>query len=292
MADNYLEKRMEDLRNSKTSVSTHRPRKTGNLRGMKAFVTGGASGIGRSIVENLRREECAVAFCDIDEEAGKRISSVYGARFIKLDVRDTLLFSETFDSLLSEWGDIDIVVNNVGVGDFRPLTEKGIDDFETILKTNLYPVFVTGNRLAIHRDKLLRENRPGRGGRIINICSTRHIMSEPGSEGYAASKGAIHSLTHALMMSLAPYGITVNCISPGWINCDVGTSFSASDLQQHPSGRVGRPADIADIVLFLSDPAHDFINGQDIVIDGGMTRRMIYHGDHGWSYVSPDSKGV
>ena len=284
MADNYLEKRMEDFRNGKLAPSMTKRIKTGNLKGLKAFVTGGANGIGRAIVEALRREECTVAFCDIDSKAGEKLASVYGASFFPLDVRDSEKFAELFKTILNDWGMIDIVVNNVGVGDFKPLHEKDLLDFVNILKTNLFPVYITGNALAVHCNKLKEQHSALPGGRIINICSTRHIMSEPGSEGYAASKGGIFSLTHALMMSLAPYGITVNSISPGWINCDNNIELTDADNEQHPSGRVGLPKDIADMVLFLSDPSHNFINGQDIVIDGGMTRRMIYSGDHGWQF--------
>ena len=288
MADNYLEKKMEDLRNGKTGGGLRKKNMSGRLKGMRAFVTGGASGIGRCIVETLRREECRVAFCDKDRESGEKLAAVYGAKFYNLDVRNSEKFSNLFQTLLEEWGDIDIVVNNVGVGDFRPLYKKNLEDFEDILRTNLFPVFITGNLWAIHRENLKQLNNMNPGGRMINICSTRHLQSEPGSEGYAASKGAIRSLTHALMMSLSRYGITVNCISPGWIDCQTSTIFSDADTQQHPSGRVGRPSDIADMVLFLANPDHNFINGQDIVVDGGMTRRMIYSGDYGWSFTSEE----
>lgn len=284
MADNYLEKKMEDLRSGRNGATVRRQKKAGALKGLRAFVTGGANGIGKSIVEALRREGCTVAFCDIDKEAGEKLESVYGAKFYCLDVRKSLEFEALFRSLLNEWDDVDIVINNVGKGDFKPLHEKTMKDFEDILVTNLYPVFITGNLLACHREKLKEEGLLKKGGRIINICSSRHLQSEPGSEGYAASKGGIRSLTHALMMSLCRYGITVNCISPGWINTEPGNTFCEADKLQHPSGRIGRPSDIADMVIFLSQPEHDFINGQDIVVDGGMTRRMIYSGDHGWLY--------
>ena len=114
------------------------------------------------------------------------------------------------------------------------------------------------------------------GGVIINIASTRALMSEPDSEAYAASKGGIVALTHALAASLAPDRIRVNCISPGWIETGDYSQLREEDHHQHLSGRVGRPDDIARACLFLSSSENDFINGENIVIDGGMTRRMIY----------------
>lgn len=108
------------------------------------------------------------------------------------------------------------------------------------------------------------------------MASTRYLMSEPNSEAYAASKGAIVSLTHALAISLSEFNITVNCISPGWIDTGHYGDLRPEDHKQHPSGRVGKPEDIARTCLFLCDPANDFINGQNIVVDGGMTKKMIY----------------
>ena len=132
---------------------------------------------------------------------------------------------------------------------------------------------ITSRALAIHRNN---EEGKQRYGRIINIASTRYLQSEPGSECYAASKGGIVSLTHALALSFSDYNITVNSISPGWIQNEDYRLLKRSDHNQHPSGRVGRPSDIASACLFLAAPENDFINGQNIVIDGGMTKKMIY----------------
>lgn len=288
MADNYLEKKMEDMRSGNLrKASKHSGGRKGEFEGLRAFVTGGASGIGRAIVEELRRNGATVDFCDIDTENGERLAKVYGAKFHKIDVSDTEAFSTLFSSLLEIGRKIDIVVNNVGVSDFEPLELNDVSKFEKILKTNLFPVFVTGNILARYLKETTGSDA-GRidsyGGRIINICSTRHLQSQPGSEGYAASKGGIFSLTHALMMSLAKYGVTVNCISPGWINVTGQTDFTEADKLQHPSGRVGIPEDIARMVAFLCRKENNFVNGQDIVIDGGMTRRMIYSDDDGWTF--------
>jgi NAD(P)-dependent dehydrogenase (short-subunit alcohol dehydrogenase family) len=142
-----------------------------------------------------------------------------------------------------------------------------------ILSINLRPAFITSRRLALHRQSL---DTPNPYGRIINICSTRYLMSEPGSEGYAASKGGIYSLTHALALSLSEWHITVNSIAPGWIQNNNYDQLRPEDHAQHPSGRVGKPEDIARMCLFLCQEENDFINGENITIDGGMSKKMIY----------------
>ncbi|MBR5332166.1 MAG: SDR family oxidoreductase [Muribaculaceae bacterium] len=281
MADNYLERKMEDYRSGKSATTkSHRASSTtkpGTINvkfpPRRVFVTGGASGIGRAIVEAFRKADCRVAFCDIDAKAGAATAQATGAQFHPVDVRDVDALEACLNRLFNTWGDIDVIVNNVGVSNFTPLIESTVSDFENILNTNLRPVFITARQLALHRT-----NQGGTPayGRIINLCSTRHLQSEAGSEGYAASKGAIASLTHSLMMSLAPLGITVNCISPGWIENYNYNNLSESDHLQHPSQRVGRPEDIARMCIFLAMPENDFINGENIVIDGGMTRKMIY----------------
>lgn len=281
MADNYLERKMEDYRSGKggTSkikrVSLNPKQGTVNVKfpPRRVFVTGGASGIGRAIVEAFRKVDCRVAFCDIDTKAGMSTAQATGAQFYPVDVRDVNALEACMTRLLDAWGDIDVIVNNVGLGCFVPLVESTVDDFDNVLALNLRPVFVTARRLAIHRT-----NNGGEPsyGRIINLCSTRYKQSESGTEGYAASKGGIASLTHALMMSLSPLGVTVNCISPGWIENAQYPVMTEEDHLQHPSRRVGKPEDIARMCVFLCMPENDFINGENIVIDGGMTRKMIY----------------
>ena len=164
-------------------------------------------------------------------------------------------------------------MNNVGIGGFEPITITSVEHFEMILNTNLRSAFITSRLLAIHREKNGAKNPYGR---IVNLCSTRYIQSEPGSEGYAASKGGIWSLTHALAVSLAPYHISVNCIAPGWISVNEDEVLRPEDHTFHLSGRVGRSEDIARTCMFLCDPKNDFINGQCITVDGGVTKKMIY----------------
>lgn len=281
MADNYLERKMEEYRSGKSQQRVVKRTPSGAKPGTinvkfpsrRVFVTGGAKGIGRAIVEAFRNADCRVAFCDNDSKVGTATAQATGAQFYPIDVTDANALDACVERVIKAWGDIDVIVNNVGVGNFAPLTETSIEDFDKVLATNLRPVFVTSRRLAIHRQSL--EEKPTYG-RIINLCSTRYRMSEPGTEGYAASKGGVDALTHSLMASLAPLHITVNAISPGWIENYNYDTLTEADHCQHPSQRVGKPQDIARMCLFLAHPDNDFINGENIVIDGGMTRKMIY----------------
>lgn len=239
----------------------------------RVFVTGAGHGIGRAIVEAFAKAGDRVAFCDIDVERGEKVATATGARFYTLDVCDKEALECAVQSLLNEWGDIDIIVNNVGIGGFEPITDTTVEHFDMILNTNLRSAFITARLLAIHR-KNTRAANPY--GRIVNLCSTRYLQSEAGTEAYAASKGGIWSLTHALAVSLAPYHITVNCIAPGWISVNEDEVLRPEDHTFHLSGRVGRAEDIANTCLFLCDPQSDFINGQCITVDGGVTKKMIY----------------
>lgn len=278
MADNYLERKFEELQKRKSMSGKHPARPKANThtfpeKKKRVFVTGGAKGIGKAIVSIFPPGAYRVAFCDVDVQAGEETARQTGAVFYPVDIRDSQALETCMRQLFEAWGDLDIVVNNAGISEFSPLTETRIEDFDRILSTNLRPVFVTSRCLALHRKTL---PVPNLYGRIINICSTRYLMSEPGSEAYAASKGGIYSLTHALALSLADLHITVNSLSPGWIQNEDYEALRPLDHVQHPSKRVGKPEDIARMCLFLADPANDFINAENITIDGGMTRKMIY----------------
>ena len=221
MADNYLENKMEEYRSGKTR--SYRPKltpsgaKAGTLNvkfpARRVYVTGGASGIGREIVRQFRDAGCKVAFCDIDRVSGAATAQATGAQFHPVDVADAQALETSLKRVIDAWGDIDVLVNNVGVSEFKPLVESTVEDFDRIMAVNMRPVYVTSRTLALHRKSLGEPHY----GRIVNISSTRHAMSEAGTEAYSATKGAVLSLTHALMMSMAPYGVTVNSISPGWI---------------------------------------------------------------------------
>ena len=239
----------------------------------RVFITGGANGIGKAIVQAFASDGFQVAFCDVDDLSGHRLETETGAVFIKADAGDKAELESCMLNLLEKWGDIDILINNVGVGNFGDIKDVSVEDFERVININLRSAFITSRLLAIHRERLKERNN---FGRIINLCSTRYLMSEPGTEAYSASKGGIFSLTHALAVSLSKYHITVNSISPGWIENYHYDTLTEADHQQHPSRRVGKPEDIARMCLFLCDEKNDFINGENITIDGGMTRKMIY----------------
>lgn len=275
MADNYLEKKYEEYQSRKSSgMKPGNGRRTAPAhKTRRVFVTGGAAGIGKAIVKAFRAAGHRVAFCDRNETAGKETALQTGTAFFPVDVSDKDTLENCMRQLFAEWGDLDVLVNNAGISRFSPITETGVEDFDRILSVNLRPAFITSRLLALHRQSL---DMPNPFGRIINICSTRYLMSEPGSEGYAASKGGIYSLTHALALSLAPWHITVNSISPGWIETHDYGRLRPEDHEQHPSGRVGKPEDIARMCLFLCQDENDFLNGENITIDGGMTKKMIY----------------
>lgn len=285
MADNYIEKQREEYEARK--AAWEKARKYGKPaisqqnksvppiteKKKRVFVTGGAEGIGKAIVQAFCNAGYRVAFCDKNETSGQQLAKETGTVFYQVDVSDQESLERCMQRIFLVWGDIDIIVNNAGISKFSPITETSIDDFDNILSVNLRPAFITSRLLAIHR-----KSQPSRNpfGRIINICSTRYLMSEPGSEGYAASKGGIYSLTHALAVSLSEWHITVNSIDRGWIQNHDYEQLRTEDHTQHPSGRVGKPEDIARMCLFLSQEENDFINGENITIDGGMTKKMIY----------------
>ena len=263
--EQYQVRKTSGTRTSHNTKTLHKTR--------RVFITGGAEGIGKAIVRTFRGAGHRVAFCDKNEASGKETALQTGTQFFPVDVSDKTALEDCLRKIIEEWGDIDIIINNAGVSQFSPITETSVEDFDKILSINLRPAFITSRQLALHRQSL---DTPNPYGRIINICSTRYLMSEPGSEGYAASKGGIYSLTHALALSLSEWHITVNSIAPGWIQNNNYDQLRPEDHAQHPSGRVGKPEDIARMCLFLCQEENDFINGENITIDGGMTKKMIY----------------
>lgn len=176
-------------------------------------------------------------------------------------------------SIFEQLDDLDIIINNAGVSQFCSLWEETAEHWDYVLNSNLRSIFL------VSRDYMINRRNKGykeRYGRIVNISSTRSMMSEEGTEAYTASKGGVTALTHALAVSFAPYAVTVNSISPGWICCEGYDQLGYADHRQHLSGRVGRLEDVVSACLFLTDEKNDFINGQDLVVDGGMTKKMIY----------------
>ncbi|WP_456277686.1 glucose 1-dehydrogenase [Bacillus sp. AK128] len=239
------------------------------------IVTGAANGIGKGIALMYANSGAKVVLADLDESAGNEVVNQITANggeatFIKTDVRlesDILnLMAKTKDTFQK----IDILINNAGKSEFKSPYELTIDEWDDIINTNLRSVFL-GSREAA---KYMKENTEG--GAIVNIASTRAIMSEPSSEAYAATKGGIVSLTHALATSFGENHITVNAISPGWIETGDYSKLRKVDHEQHPSQRVGVPDDIARACLYLTTKENDFITGINLVIDGGMTKKMMY----------------
>ncbi|MFR9709222.1 SDR family NAD(P)-dependent oxidoreductase [Paenibacillus sp. MB22_1] len=239
------------------------------------IVTGAGQGIGRGVAEAYAREGASVVLAELNEETGKSAAEAIrqaGGRalFVPCDVRQEADIVRLMETAERELGRIDILINNAGVSRFKSTYELTVEEWDDVLNTNVRSTFLASREMA------KRVKGSGRGGAIVNISSTRSLMSEPGSEAYAASKGAIVSLTHALAVSLGPDGIRVNCISPGWIETGDYGALREIDHKQHPAGRVGTPEDIARACLYLTHPDNTFVTGAHLVVDGGMTRKMIY----------------
>lgn len=231
-------------------------------------VTGAASGIGLSIAKAYINEGAFVYMVDINEEKLKEETrNLENAVAITADVSNYEEVKKVFNRVKEQSGALNILINNAGISKFKSIWEVTVEDWETILHTNLSSVFYCSREAAGLMDQ---------GGAIVNLCSTRAHMSEPDTEGYAASKGGIFALTHSLAVTLSDKEITVNAISPGWIHTGDYEALRQVDHDQHLSNRVGKPEDIARACLFLTDEANNFINGENLVIDGGMTRKMIY----------------
>jgi NAD(P)-dependent dehydrogenase (short-subunit alcohol dehydrogenase family) len=235
------------------------------------IVTGASHGIGRGIAEAYVAKGSQVILADMNEELGKEVSQqLKRSVFIKTDVRKEEDVKNLIEQTITQFGRIDILINNAGKSDFKPLFELSLSEWDDVINTNLRSVFLCSREAAVH----MREQDGG--GSIVNIASTRATMSEPNSEAYAATKGGIVAITHALAASLSEHHITVNAISPGWIETGNYSELRDIDHEQHLSGRVGTPSDIAKACLYLTDPQNDFVTGINLVVDGGMTRKMIY----------------
>jgi NAD(P)-dependent dehydrogenase (short-subunit alcohol dehydrogenase family) len=239
------------------------------------IITGASNGIGRGIASAYAEEGARVVLADIDEETGlQTVASIKEnggeALFVKTDVRIQDDINRLMLTVKAAYHSIDILINNAGKGMFKSPYEVTLEEWDDVINTNLRSVFLSSREAA----KYIREN--DEGGAIVNIASTRAFMSEPNSEAYAATKGGIISLTHALAASLSEDQITVNVISPGWIETGDYYKLRENDHQQHFSKRVGKPIDIARACLFLTSKENDFVTGSNLTIDGGMTRKMIY----------------
>ncbi|WP_295084571.1 SDR family oxidoreductase [Ruminococcus sp.] len=224
-----------------------------------AVVTGGANGIGKCIAEEFRRNGASV--CIIDKAKGDHFVG---------DISDKAIIEKFVAQVISEYGQIDFLINNA-LPLMKGIDECSYEEFQYALSVGVTAPFYLSKLFVPHFNK---------GGSIINISSSRDRMSQPQTESYTAAKGGIAALTHALAVSLAGK-VRVNSISPGWIDTSYKI-YGGSDAYQQPCGRVGNPLDIANMVLFLCSDKAGFITGENICIDGGMTKLMIYHGDNGW----------
>lgn len=240
------------------------------------IVTGGANGIGRGVAIAYAERGAKVVVADIDLKAGNLAADEIRSRgggevlFEKTDVRKQEDIIRLIESTKSTFGKIDILINNAGKGVFKSPYEITVEEWDDVIQINLRSVFLCSREAA----KYMRDNEDG--GSIVNIASTRALMSEPNSEAYAASKGGIVAVTHALATSLSEDRITVNAISPGWIHNGDESQLTTLDHNQHLSKRVGKPSDIARACLYLTTHENDFVTGINLVVDGGMTRKMIY----------------
>ena len=238
------------------------------------IVTGAGKGIGHCIARTYAGEGAKVVLAEKDDGLGSDIeksilSSGGSAKYIQTDVSRQKDIENLIIRTVELFGKIDILINNAGITKWKSPYDLPIEEWDEIINTNLRSVFLFSREAA----KVMKAHG---GGSIINIASTRAIMSEPNSEAYAASKGGIVALTHALAASFANDHIQVNCISPGWIETGDYSQLREVDHNQHLSQRVGKPEDIAKACLYLTSEGNDFINGSNIIIDGGMTRKMIY----------------
>lgn len=232
------------------------------FKGKVAVVTGGAQGIGKCITDEFRKAGAVVYVIDIQD----------GPHFVG-DISSKEVLEDFVSYVLSKHDKVDFIVNNA-LPVMKGLDECSYEDFEYALKVGVTAPFYLVKLFSEHLSD---------GASIVNMSSSRDRMSQPQTESYTAAKGGISALTHALAVTLSGRA-RVNSISPGWIDTAY-TVYEGPDAAQQPAGRVGNPMDIANMVMFLCSDKAGFITGENICIDGGMTRNMIYHGDNGWHYL-------
>ncbi len=230
------------------------------------IVTGGSSGIGKSVCEEFHKLGAKVVIID------KNRADVECDFFFQGDITEKDVLVDFTNRVIAKYGKVDFLINNAGLSK-GGLFSCSLEDFLYVQKLSLFAPFALVKLLL---------NNFGENAVIINISSTRAFQSQRDWESYAAAKGGIISLTHSMAVTLKGKA-RVNSISPGWIDT-VDFEFEASDIKQHPANRVGEPIDIANAVLFLCSENAKFITGENIVIDGGMSKLMIYHNDEGWKY--------
>lgn len=230
------------------------------------IITGGAGGIGYQLSEGFNKKGYKVVVLDIKKQ--KELSK--DIDFIKVDLRLENEIKYAFSQVIEKYGTAHILINNGAISNFnKSIEDISINEFDDVINVNLRGSFICCK-------EFIKANKKQNYGRIINIASTRWNQNEANWEAYGASKGGLISMTNTLAISLSKTPITVNAISPGWIQVDNYEDLAETDHSQHPSGRVGIPRDILNACLFLANPENDFINAANLVIDGGMTKKMIY----------------
>ncbi len=231
---------------------------------MVAIVTGGSKGIGKQICLDLLKEGYKVVCLDIEN------TTLEGIDYIKTDISKEEDLMYAFKYIQASYGKAHILINNGAISIFeKPIENTTTDEFDKVINTNLRSAYICSR-------EFIKLNKGEEYGRIINISSTRFHQNEENWELYGMSKGGIVSLTNSLCVSLRGTPITVNCISPGYIKT---TNYEKLDKQEHeihPSNRVGKTTDISNLIMFLLNKENDFINGSNIIVDGGMTKKMIY----------------
>lgn len=240
-----------------------------------AIVTGGANGIGRCITEELIQRGYYVAIIDKDQEAGERLSKNLSEKqllFYHGNISEQEVLDDFIKIVIKKGTQVDVLVNNACYSR-GGLDSCGYNDFNEVLRVGVTAPFYLTQQFLPYFSK---------NASVINISSTRFMMSQADTESYTAAKGAITSLTHAMAVTLRGK-VRVNAVSPGWIDTQDG-NWSDSDRQQHLVQRVGQPSDIANMILYLISDQAGFITGQNFIIDGGMTKQMIYHDEEGWDW--------
>lgn len=227
------------------------------------IITGVSQGIGEVLARAFSKTYRVVGL-DVKEDP-----KLDGVTYMQLDLGDHEAVAETFALIGEQFGTAHVLINNGGVSSLeKPMTELDVETFKHVIDVNLVGTFACAKAF-------LALNENAEYGRIVNVASTRALQNEPDWEAYGASKGGIVALTHSMAVSLAERPITVNAVSPGWIHTSE-EALRDIDHRQHPSGRVGKPTDIVRAVTYLIDRDNDFVNGHNLIVDGGMTKKMIY----------------
>ena len=256
-----------------------------NFKDKVCVITGGANGIGRCIVEEFIKVGAKVSVVDTDNSSGENLIKKFGEEnvlFYHGDITEEAIINDFVNNTIEKFKTVDYLINNACISRKGILSHCSFDDFNYVLKLGVTAPYMLSKLFL---------NYFNPNASIINISSTRAYMSQEDTESYTAAKGGISALTHGLSISLSGK-VRVNSISPGWI--DTGAyqqtenyipEYSNGDTAQHPAGRIGNPIDIANMVLFLCSDNASFITGENITIDGGMSKQMIYHNDCGWKYT-------